>query len=461
MIAQKNDRFDLRAIMDGREILLAKLSHGAIGEENAHLLGSLLMAKIAQAAMSRQNAPESERVPWFLYADEFHHFVTPSVASILSGARKYGLGLTLAHQETRQLKSRSEDVASAVLANANTRVVFRVGEHDAKALADGFSFFQPADLQNLGVGEAIARIERRDCDFNLRTVPPTKVPRALAEQRRAAVVAASRATYATARAEIESLLEQLRQETTSNGATTDELQSTRRRRKTAGAAEQTITPVTLPGRGGPEHKYLQSLVKRLAQDRGFEVEVEKRILDGHGHVDAWLQRGELCVGVEISVTTDAAHEVDNLGKCLATGCEYAVLVSSDQPTLDTARSMVIGPSLRKMRFLTPDALMQFLDTVAEGRSKHSKGRERREAESSQATPRAGSNAEATDRKMLLTKDAAAYVGLAQQTLAKMRWSGESPPYFKVGRQVVYDRVDLDAWLAVRRRRSTSDSSPDT
>jgi excisionase family DNA binding protein len=62
--------------------------------------------------------------------------------------------------------------------------------------------------------------------------------------------------------------------------------------------------------------------------------------------------------------------------------------------------------------------------------------------------------------MLIAKDAAAYLGVAKQTLAKMRWSGDSPPYFKVGRQVVYDRTELDAWLALRRRRSTSDSGAD-
>ena len=142
-----------------QKILLAKLSHGGIGEENAHLLGSLIVTKIAQAAMSRQDEAAATRIPFFFYIDEFHHFVTPSLAAILSSARKYGLGLTLAHQETRQLRSRNEDVASAVLPNAYTRIVFRVGEQDAKTLSDGFSFFDAPDLQHLGVGEAIARIE--------------------------------------------------------------------------------------------------------------------------------------------------------------------------------------------------------------------------------------------------------------------------------------------------------------
>ncbi len=61
------------------------------------------------------------------------------------------------------------------------------------------------------------------------------------------------------------------------------------------------------------------------------------------------------------------------------------------------------------------------------------------------------------RHVLIARDAAEYLGIAQQTLAKLRWAGTSPPYFKIGRQVVYKRVELDAWLGTRRRRSTSDT----
>ena len=53
--------------------------------------------------------------------------------------------------------------------------------------------------------------------------------------------------------------------------------------------------------------------------------------------------------------------------------------------------------------------------------------------------------------------AAAYIGLSTSTLAKMRLRGDGPAYSKAGaRVVVYDIADLDAWLAGRRRHSTSD-----
>ena len=60
---------------------------------------------------------------------------------------------------------------------------------------------------------------------------------------------------------------------------------------------------------------------------------------------------------------------------------------------------------------------------------------------------------------LRAEQAAAYLGLSPSTLAKLRMSGDGPPYAKAGpRIVVYDIADLDAWLAARRRRSTSEAA---
>ena len=61
------------------------------------------------------------------------------------------------------------------------------------------------------------------------------------------------------------------------------------------------------------------------------------------------------------------------------------------------------------------------------------------------------------KDMLDSGQAAGYLRLARQTLAKLRCTGDSPIFYKVGRQVLYDRADLDAWLEKRRRRSTSDT----
>jgi predicted DNA-binding transcriptional regulator AlpA len=457
MVAQKEDRLDLRAIMDGKKILLARLSHGAIGEENAHLLGSLLVAKIAQAAMSRQDEEAVRRVPFFLYIDEFHHFVTPSISSILSGARKYGLGLVLAHQEMRQLKSRSEEVMSAVLGNVYTRIVFRLGDQDARTLADGLSFFEASDLQNLGIGEAIARVERPDFDFNLRTRRVEAVDERFASERRRAVTNASRAAYGTPRAEVEARLQADRAERQPSGQAAPKASQPR----SAASVEEPIAPAQktnapLPGRGGPQHKYLQSLVKRLAEDRGFAVSLEKTVLDGHGYVDVALEREGLSVACEISVTTRVAHELGNLTKCLAAGFDHAVLLSSDERTLRSARTQISDADIDRIRLLNPDELIAFLDELIGVPKPAPPLIPRRMGNQGRVSMSAPSALDA-GKRMLGTIDAAAYVGLAVQTLAKMRVSGESPPFYKLGRQVLYDRAELDEWVTTRKRRSTSDT----
>jgi hypothetical protein len=51
--------------------------------------------------------------------------------------------------------------------------------------------------------------------------------------------------------------------------------------------------------------------------------------------------------------------------------------------------------------------------------------------------------------------AAAYLGLASSTLAKLRCRGGGPAFLKLGRRVVYDQHDLDDWLDARRRLNTS------
>src|SRR5260370_16767394 len=116
--------------------------------------------------MARQGEEVTSRRNLWLYIEEFHNFITPSMAEILSGARKYRVGLILAHQELRQLQ-RDSEVSSAVMSNPFTRIVFRVGDDDARKLADGFGFFESRDLQNLETGQAVARVERSDFDFNL------------------------------------------------------------------------------------------------------------------------------------------------------------------------------------------------------------------------------------------------------------------------------------------------------
>ena len=64
--------------------------------------------------------------------------------------------------------------------------------------------------------------------------------------------------------------------------------------------------------------------------------------------------------------------------------------------------------------------------------------------------------DASSPRRLNVMEAADYTGISVSTLNKLRVFGGGSVYTKVGRRVVYEAVDLDAWLAAKRRTSTSD-----
>lgn len=140
IIGQPKSGFNIRQIMDERKILIVNLSRGLVGEDNAALLGALLVTKIQMAAMSRADVRAEERSPFYLYVDEFQNFATDSFATILSEARKYGLCLTVANQYTSQMMPQVKD---AVFGNVGTIIAFRMSADDATSMQ---RYFEPKFL---------------------------------------------------------------------------------------------------------------------------------------------------------------------------------------------------------------------------------------------------------------------------------------------------------------------------
>ncbi len=159
IIAQEKSGFDFRKVMDEGKILLVNLSKGKLGDLNAKLLGMVMVSKIQMAAMSRVDTAEKERRDFYLYVDEFQNFVTESFTSILSEARKYRLGLIVAHQYISQItkmegggKGTHEDTAirDAVFGNVGTMLCFKIGAQDAETMEKEFQpVFSQQDLINI------------------------------------------------------------------------------------------------------------------------------------------------------------------------------------------------------------------------------------------------------------------------------------------------------------------------
>lgn len=363
VVGQPHAQFEFGDVLNSRKIFLAKLAQGLIGEDNSHLLGTLLVSMIHQHAIARQAVSEHQRPDFFLYLDEFHHFVTPSMSSILTGARKYHLGLILAHQEFQQLRSRNADVAGSVLANPFTRICFRLGDEDAGKFADGFSFFEEDDLKALAVGQAICRLETVQNDFNLTSLPVPEVDKVEAETRRQEARLRSRQKYATSRAEVEAYFaEQL--DTTGapkkEGRRSTTGVSSQQQRRVAqeepdpldavfegqqaspqppqaahvevklqpGPPKPHPRPESFPrtkpsippdmGRGDSNHKRIQKELKLWGHEAKYFSEIEK-VISG-GKVDVSLEKeGKPSIAIEIGNTDNAEHEFENIEKCLKAG----------------------------------------------------------------------------------------------------------------------------------------------
>ncbi len=186
--------FSIEEIMSQGKILLVNLSQGRLGEDNATLLGAMLITKIQLAAMSRVNIPEEERRDFYLYVDEFQNFATQSFNKILSEARKYRLNLTLANQYIAQIP---EEVQKAIFGNCGSMVSFVMGADDAGVFSKEFaSKYTMEDLVSLGRYQIINKLSIDNVvslPFTGQTLPLAKS----SNQNKDKVLRVSRERYAT------------------------------------------------------------------------------------------------------------------------------------------------------------------------------------------------------------------------------------------------------------------------
>jgi len=205
IIGQTHSGFNFREIMDKKKILLVNLSKGLVGEINANLLGMIIVSKLQMTALERASLPEEQRSDFYLYIDEFQNFITESIATILSEARKYRLELIIAHQYLNQLVDNKgkNTVRDAVLGNAGSIVTFRIGTEDAEVLAKEFApVFGAYDLINVEQYTAYIKLlidNTAAKPFNMLTYPPKPGNKELA----AAIKELSRLKYGRPREIVE------------------------------------------------------------------------------------------------------------------------------------------------------------------------------------------------------------------------------------------------------------------
>lgn len=147
---------DFTDVFTQHRIVLVPLKKGLLGAETAALIGSLVVAAVWQATLTRASIHPDQRHPVWLYLDEFHDVVRLPIdlGDMLAQARGLGLGLTLAHQYLSQL---SPEIRAAVLGTARSQLVFQLDHDDAKYLAPRFHPLTAQDLTGLGTFDIALR----------------------------------------------------------------------------------------------------------------------------------------------------------------------------------------------------------------------------------------------------------------------------------------------------------------
>lgn len=152
--------FSLDDVLEKGRILLLKMPEAVVGSRAAGFIGGLIFARLHRAALRRGGI---EGRPFYLHIDEFQKFVSADIEGLVAEARKFRLGLTLAHQNLRQLDgfSRFEGSVSprlreAIFSNVGTLVAMKVSGADVKVLAEELGLPE-RHVRRIGQYEALAR----------------------------------------------------------------------------------------------------------------------------------------------------------------------------------------------------------------------------------------------------------------------------------------------------------------
>jgi hypothetical protein len=201
IISQEKSTIDFKDIMANKKILLVNLSKGKLGELGSYLLGLIIVGKILINAFSRD--PNENPPPFYLYLDEFQNVATESIKSILSEARKYKLGLTLAHQYIEQVP---KDIKDAIFGNVGSKAIFRINNEDAKFIETSFTpTFTAKDIISQERGNCYLSLLANNAPqkpFNLRV---RQLPEG-SDEIREVITELSALKYGTPREEVEEMI---------------------------------------------------------------------------------------------------------------------------------------------------------------------------------------------------------------------------------------------------------------
>lgn len=396
MFAQSRNRLDLFEAMRSGKIVLINTAKDLLKTDGSQLFGRFFIALIAQAALERSTLDEDDRNPVLVYVDEAQEYFDDRIEAILTQARKYKVGMTLAHQTLDQLSPR---LRSAIASNTSLKCVGGVSAKDARGMAD-----------ELRTGTAFIESMRRRPDRTefavwLKNATPQAVrlsaPLGVLERRPQMteedfelLLARNRARYCGTLADavrrdpppFESpphrdpspapipapLPQSIAEEPENLPSTAADARDPSPEPQAEPAPAMEPSPTRPPadpsgGKGGPRHRYLQALIKELAEQQGLRAQLEAPI--SGGQADVLLTRTGFIAAMEISVTTPLEQELANLRKCLDAGCDQVAVVLAKSPRVQgrfkTAIEAAFGAEeLARVSVLAPEEIPDFIVDLA-------------------------------------------------------------------------------------------------
>lgn len=136
MFSHPQSKFDMFTEMNAGKLILINTAKSLLKEQGTEVFGRFFIALIAQAAQERATLPGWDRLPVMVYVDEAQDYFDQNIGLILSQARKYKVGMVMAHQYLGQLSSGLQE---AFEANTSIKLAGGVSARDARALSGQMS----------------------------------------------------------------------------------------------------------------------------------------------------------------------------------------------------------------------------------------------------------------------------------------------------------------------------------
>ncbi|RYB91778.1 DUF87 domain-containing protein [Nocardioides oleivorans] len=141
LLGGSRNTIDVDRLANENGVLVVSIPESVVGSRTAEFIGSMVLMRL-RAALLSPGRRTSHVAPFFVYVDEFQKFANADFETFLAEARKFGVGLVMAHQNIAQLRMfsantgmTSENLIDSILGNVGTLAVFPVNASDAQRLA--------------------------------------------------------------------------------------------------------------------------------------------------------------------------------------------------------------------------------------------------------------------------------------------------------------------------------------